>query len=166
MSEADSTIGTTVAFDSRVQAAEFARQVILSTSREFCFFGPIIEPVLFDHNDLLDHFSSLARRHPNTLIRFVITNSRDNARYNPKLIALAQKMSSKIKIHLASRRDQKRDDLFLLNATNAYLYCPISQSFTGRAELKPSAEAKTLKAEFESIWAESTPDINTRRLYI
>lgn len=166
MADKSVTIEHTHAFDSRSLAADFTQQLFDHAEREICFFGPRIDPFLFEQPAVIQRISEIARRHPNTLIRFLINDGRAVTQHNPRLLALAQTLSSKIKIHQCSKQDAKKNHQFLLVDNSGYLYCPIAEQYTGRVALHEPLEVKNFKASFEEMWAESTPDINSRRLYI
>lgn len=155
-----------VAFDSREQAASLALELINSAGREICFFGPQLDPVLFDHDSVIEALSQFARRSDRTQIRFVVFDTRNNIAQSHRLLPLAQRLTSKIKIHIASRKHQSLRQMFMLIDTNAYLYCPNSDRYQGRVATDAAASVRELQQDFNDFWNHSTADINSRRLHI
>lgn len=153
-------------FDSRDHAAQVALELIKHARQEICFFGPLIDPVLFDNELVIEQLSEFARRSPRSKIRFVVADTRKNIAQSHRFIPLAQRLTSKIDIHIASKKHQKLRSMFMLVDSNAYLYCPNAERYHGRAELAALAEVRDRQQNFDEIWSHSKQDINTRRLNI
>jgi hypothetical protein len=166
MTEETAPIEQTQTFDSRSLTADFTQQLFEQAERDICFFGPRLDPYLFEQQTVIQRISEIARRHPKTLIRFLIHDGRAIAQHNPRLLSLIQSLSSKIKVHQCSKQDAKKSFQFLLAVNSGYLYCPIAEHYKGRVAFHDPLEVKNFRANFEDMWAESTPDINSRRLYI
>lgn len=166
MSEQIPTNDNTVAFDSRDQAAQLALDLIKQAKHEICFFGPLIDPVLLDNDEVIAELSEFARRSARTKVRLVVFDTRKNIAQSHRLIPLAQKLTSKIEIHIASRKHQELRNMFMLIDTNAYLYCPNSERYVGRASSHAPADVHDMQQSFDEIWNHSKQDINTRRLHI
>ncbi len=155
-----------IAFDSRDQAASLALELIAEARQEICFFGPTIDKVLLDNDAVIEKLSEFARRSPRTSIRIVVFDTRTNVSESHRLLPLAQKLTSKIKIHIASKKHRDSRHQYLLIDTNAYLYCPNAERYQGRAEKHAPAIVREYQQEFEELWNHSQPDINSRRLHI
>lgn len=155
-----------IAFDSREQAAQLALELIQSARREICFFGPKIDPVLFDNEAVIDSLSEFSRRSPRTQIRIVAIDTHKNVVNSHQLLPLAQKLTSSIKIHLADRKHRDLRQQFLLIDDTAYLFSPNAERYKGRVEKYAPAVVKEMQQDFEQIWNQSKPDRNTRRLHI
>lgn len=166
MSEQIPTNDNTVAFDSRDQAAQLALDLIKQAKHEICFFGPLIDPVLLDNDEVIAELSEFARRSARTKVRLVVFDTRKNIAQSHRLIPLAQKLTSKIEIHIASRKHQELRNMFMLIDTNAYLYCPNAERYMGRASSHAPADVRDMQQSFDEIWNHSKQDINTRRLHI
>ncbi|MEC9313383.1 MAG: hypothetical protein VYB22_00740, partial [Pseudomonadota bacterium] len=69
---------TLLRFDSRDQAAKLALELINQARHEICFFGPLIDPVLFDNESAYEALSEFARRSPRTRIRIVVMDTQKN----------------------------------------------------------------------------------------
>lgn len=166
MSEQIPTDDNHFTFDSRDQAAQLALALIEAAHQEICFFGPIIDPVLLDNDAVIDQLSEFARRSPRTQIRIVVQDTRKNVIDSHRLLPLAQKLTSSIKIHIASDKHRDLQQQMLLVDTKAYLFCPNAERYQGRAEKYAPAAVRDFQQQFEEIWNHSRPDINSRRLHL
>ncbi|WP_438970058.1 hypothetical protein [Methylophaga sp.] len=155
-----------VTFDSRDQAAAIALDLIKQARHEICFFGPLIDPVLLDNEAVIEQLSEFARRSARTRIRIVVFDTRKNISQSHRLIPLAQRLTSKIEIHIASPKHQKSHSMFLLVDTEAYMHFPNAERYVGRAENQALAEVRDKQQNFDEIWNQSKQDINSRRLHI
>jgi hypothetical protein len=151
-------------FDSREQAKELALQLVQQARREICFFGDNIDPVLFDHADILEILSEFARRSERTTIKFVIHSSKKNLQDSHGFIPLAQRLTSSIHVHTTDQQHHDLKQMFLTIDDDAYLYCKNHEVYTGRACFNDRQEVRTLKQSFSEMWNHSVNDINTRRL--
>ncbi len=155
---------TLLRFDSRDQAAKLALELINQARHEICFFGPLIDPVLFDNDSAAQALSEFARRSPRTRIRIVVLDTQKNVISSHRLLPLAQKLTSSIEIHLAGNKHRELRQQYLLVDGRSYLFCPLAERYEGRVEMQAPAAVKEMQQEFEEIWNQSKPDINTRRL--
>lgn len=155
---------TLLRFDSRDQAAKLALELINRARHEICFFGPLIDPVLFDNESAYEALSEFARRSPRTRIRIVVLDTQKNVVNSHRLLPLAQKLTSSIEIHIAANKHHDLRQQFMLVDGRSYLFCPVAERYQGRAELNAPAAVKEMQKEFEEIWNQSKPDINSRRL--
>lgn len=166
MTETIPTDNTVMTFDSRDQAVLLAEQLFDSAHQEICFFGPTIDPVLFDNDSIISKLSEFARRSQRTRLRLVVHDTQRNVVDSHRLLPLAQKLTSHIQIHLSHPKYQDQRSLFIVVDQQSYLYCPNSERYQGRAELQPSAYARELQKQFEEFWNHSRPDTNSRRLHL
>ena len=153
-------------FDDRDHAYQTALALIKQATRQICFFGASLDPILFDQAEMIALLSRFARRHPQTQIRFVVHSTAKNVADSHRLITLAQRLSSSVHIHISNEQDQTLQHMFLLTDNNGYLYCHNNQSYHGHASFNAPAEVKNLQREFDQLWTGSHPDIHTRRLHL
>jgi hypothetical protein len=153
-----------VTFDSREQAGQLALALIEQARQEICFFGPIIDPVLLGSDTAVAKLSEFVRRSSRTFLRIVVHDTRKNVIDSHRLLPLAQKLTSSIKIQIAGRKHQDLRQQFMLIDGKAYLYCPVADYYQGRVERYAPAKVKVMQQDFEDIWNHSKPDINVRWL--
>lgn len=166
MTDAIPTDTRVMTFDSRDQAALLTAELIETARQEICFFGPIIDPVLFDNDAVSSQLSEFARRSQRTRLRFLVHDTQRNVLDSHRLLPLAQRLTSHIQIHTTHPKHQDQRSLFLLIDRRAYLYCPNAERYQGRAEMQPAAFARDLQQQFDELWNHSRPDTNTRRLHL
>lgn len=168
MTDQQSTDNTNelIRFDSRVEAAEIALQLIRQAKREICFFGANIDPVLFDQPELIDCISEFARRSDKTSVKFVVHSSQVNVQSGHRFLPLLQRLTSSIHVHTSAKQHQKLSQMFLIVDQSGYLYCQNYQRYIGKASFHDPLEARSLKQTFDDIWDHSTVDVGTRRLHL
>lgn len=164
MTDTIPTDTTVTSFDSRDQAASLAADLIASARQEICFFGPIIDPVLLDNDNVIAKLSEFARRSQRTRVRILVHDTHKNVIDSHRLLPLAQRLTSHIQIHTTHPKHQDQRNLFLLIDHKAYLYCPNSERYQGRTEHDITAFARDLQHQFDELWNHSRPDVNSRRL--
>lgn len=166
MTDVIPTDSKVMTFDSRDQAATLASELIDTARQEICFFGPVIDPVLFDNDVAISKLSEFARRSQRTRLRILVHDTQRNVIDSHRLLPLAQRLTSHIQIHTTHPKHQAQRSLFMLVDRRAYLYCPNAERYQGRAEIQAAAFARDLQQQFEELWNHSRPDINTRRLHL
>ena len=153
-----------IRFDGQQEFQTLAKQLLAKARRQICFFGSTLDSVLFDNTESLDIISEFARRSDKTSLKIVIHSSQQNVAHGHRLIALAQRLSSSIKIHNTAKQHQDLKQLFLIIDDSSYLFSPYSDRYQGRANYHDLAEVRLLQQTFDSIWELSSPDITLRRL--
>lgn len=166
MTETIPTDNRIMTFDSRDQAVSLTEQLVESARQEICFFGPNIDPVLFDNESVIRKLSDFSRRSQRTRLRLVVHDTQRNVIDSHRLLPLAQKLTSHIQIHLSHQKYQDQRSLFIVVDQQSYLYCPNSERYQGRAELQPCGYARELQKQFDKFWNQSRPDTNSRRLHL
>jgi len=166
MTEQLPTDDNAIAFDSRDHAEQLALELIQQARQEICFFGPLIDPVLLDNDSVIEHLSEFSRRSARSKIRIVVFDTRKNIAQSHRLIPLAQRLTSKIEIHIANTKHQQLRNLFMLIDNHAYLYCPNAERYQGRVAKYAPATVRDMQQNFDEIWNQSKQDNNTRRLHL
>lgn len=155
-----------IQFDSRSEAQSLALQLCQQATREICFFGNNIDPILFDNPAFIEAISEFARRNKHTQVKFVVHDTRQNTAEGHRLISLAQRLTSHIHIRNTAEKQQDLTQIFMLVDQNAYLYCPNYVRHQGRASFDAPIDVRNFKKTFDDLWDRSTVDSNIRRLGI
>lgn len=156
----------TILFDSREHCRSLVLELLQRAKRQICFFGPMLDAVLLDDPSIIELLSDFVRSNDKTRIKLLIHSSQKNVANGHRLLHLAQKLTSSIKIHTTSKQFQDLTTLFLLVDDKAYLYCPHSERYQGRMSLDNMAEARQLQQNFDMMWQQSVPDVSLRRLHL
>lgn len=110
----------------------------------------------------------LARQHPKTLIRILVQDTTMAVKNGHCLIRLAQHLSSSVLIHNPSRDDKNERINFMLvdNKGVYYRAASLRKSYKAIADFNAPHRAKLLLDNFDTVWQQSKPDTQTRRLYV
>ncbi len=110
----------------------------------------------------------LAKRHPQTKIRILTQDSSQAVRSGHRLIKLAQTITSSVFIHKPSFQYENEKCGFIVADKLGFLYRTNANSRNYKASVNfmSPKRAKRLTDFFTEIWEQSSPDIQTRRLYV
>jgi hypothetical protein len=166
MSESIPTDDQSIPFDSREYASQYTIELIESARQEICFFGPELYSVLFNNQIVIDKLIAFINQSQRCGIRFLVHGTQQTTAQRHLLIPLAQRLSSKIQIHIADKQDQKSRYMYLLIDNKAFLYCPNSVRYEGIVDFDAVRQVSNRKKDFEDMWSRSQFDLNTRRLQL
>ena len=143
------------------------REVVESAEDNIAIFSQNLEPLLYNHLDLCERFSILARKHRNSGIRIIVQNTRSAVADGHCLVHLAQKLSSYVQIRTPTTPELQRFEQSWIIA-DRHSICEISnpQRWEGQLILHNRLHVKTQLEFFDHAWENSEPDIHTRRLSI
>jgi len=110
----------------------------------------------------------LARKHPNTRIRILVQDSRKAAQDSHCLIRLGQNLTSSVFIHTPSREFKNEKSSFMVVDKLGLLYRVTgnNQNYKASVNFMSPMRAGKLSDFFNEAWEHSTPDIQTRRIYM
>ncbi len=166
MSENIPTDDQTIPFDSREYASQYTIELIESARQEICFFGPELDSVLFNNQIVIDKLIAFINQSQRCGIRFLVHSTKYTSSQRHLLIPLAQRLSSKIQIHIADKQDQKSRYMYLLIDNKAFLYCPNANRYKGIVDFDAAGQVSNRKKDFDDMWSKSEFDLNTRRLQL
>lgn len=151
--------------DNRQQAVAACLQLIQQARREICFLAPGLDKHLLDNEEAITALSAFARDSRFSKVRILVHSTRDAISHSHQLLPLAQRLSSHISVHECAREDQDQLHLCLLVDDNAILFCSDPLRYHGYIA-EDRAQHQQLKQQFETLWARSHPDPQSRRLHI
>jgi len=158
--------------EAHIDTAEKNKSVAISLAGQACnsidIFTQYMDAALYDNTEFERSVFNLAKKHPTTKIRILAQNTKKSVQNGHCLIRLAQSISSSVFINNPSReyKDKKCaflvvDKLGILYRTNAN-----SQNYKAITNFMSPQRAGELSDFFNEIWEHSTPDMQTRRVYI
>jgi predicted GNAT family N-acyltransferase len=111
---------------------------------------------------------NLARKHPNSRIRILTNDSRKSVQNGHCLVRLAQNLTSSVFIHNPARQHQHEQCAFLVVDKVGLLYrvTATSRNYKASVNFKSPQRAGKLVDFFNEVWEHSTPDMQTRRIYM
>ncbi len=138
---------------------EQARREVLIASYD-------LESAILDHEDVVDALSRLARGHRLSEVRILLQSPDRALRHGHRLVTLAQRLSSHIKIHRPGEEHKGLAEAFIVVDGIGYIKRQQADRFEGIASFKAPIEARDLRAAFNTMWERSEPEIQLRRMQL
>lgn len=148
------------------EIAAICAQMGAQARRELLLHDPLLEPALYDQWPFLEAVRQLALQRPALCVRILIFDPKAVNQRGHRLVELARRLSSRIAIQRVADEDQERLDAFLVIDATGYVHRPLAERMEAVADYCNPVFARRLVAEFEALWARSTPDLELRRLLI
>jgi len=167
----DYKLGETEA-EVEVSTAEENRNAAISLVKQasHCIdiFSRDLDAEIYDNKEFERALFELARKHPNTRIRILVQDSRKAAQNGHCLIRLAQSLTSSVFIHTPSRQHRDEPCAFLVVDKLGLLYrvTTADRNYKASVNFMSPRRAGKLSEYFDEVWEHSTPDIQTRRIYM
>ena len=155
-----------------ISTAEENRDAAISLVRQASYsidiFSQDLDAEIYNNKDFEKALFELARKHPNTRIRILVQDSRKAVQDGHCLIRLAQFLTSSIFIHTPSRqhRDEQRAFLIVDKLGMLYRATAVDRNYKASVHFRSPRRAGKLTDYFDEMWEHSTPDIQTRRIYM
>lgn len=153
--------------NSRQDCFDAVHHLIQSAQQHIAIFSQQLEPLLYNHAEICDMISALARKNRHSTIRILSLGTQSAASDGHCLINLAQRLSSSIQIRIPTTPELKRFSESWLIVDN-HSICQINNPdrYEGSAIENNRLHVKTQLEYFDHAWENSQPDRNTRRLHI
>lgn len=131
-------------------------------------FTQDLDPEIYNNNEFEQSVFNLARRHPNTRIRILLQDTRKAAQNGHCLIRLAQNLTSSVFINTPSREYNNEQCAFLVVDKLGLLFriSAANKNYKASVNFMSPRRAKKLCDFFNEAWEHSTPDVQTRRIYM
>ncbi len=131
-------------------------------------FTQDLDSAIYNNPEFEQSIFNLARRHPNTRIRILVKDSRKAAQNGHCLIRQAQKLTSSVFIHNPSHEYRDEQCAFMVVDKLGLLYrsSATNESYKANVNFMSPMRAGKLTDFFNDAWAHSTPDVQTRRIYM
>ena len=155
-----------------ISTAEENRDAAISLVQQASYsidiFSQDLDAEIYNNKDFEKALFELARKHPNTRIRILVQDSRKAVQDGHCLIRLAQSLTSSIFIHTPSRqhRDEQRAFLIVDKLGMLYRATAADRNYKASVHFRSPRRAGKLTDYFDEVWEHSTPDIQTRRIYM
>ena len=161
------TLGEDEAYLEPTTAVE-NREIVLAMAgqarRNLYLFTRDLDPPLYDNAAFADALSALARGSERAHVHVLVQDSARAAKDGHRVVELAQRLSSKVRIHRPSREYADLRETFLVADELGYLYRTVADRYEAQASFRDRKRARELTRYFEEIWQRSEPDPQLRRL--
>ncbi len=152
--------------DTLAENKKFAIELIEQAHYSIDIFTQDMDDAIYNNKKIETIIFKLAKRHPGTNIRILVQNSTKAAQNGHCLIRLAQSLSSSVFIHNPAREHMNEQCAFLIVDKTKSMYRLSANNYNARINIMSPQPARKLADFFNDIWQHSTPDIQTRRIYI
>ena len=155
-----------------IETVEENKSAVLSLARQanhsIDIFTRDMELAVYNNKEFEQSIFNLAKRHPNTKIRILTQDSTKAVRNGHRLIKLAQSITSSVFINNPSREHRDEQCAFLVVDNLGLLYRVKANNRNYKASINfmSPQRAGKLTDFFNEAWEHSTPDIQTRRIYM
>lgn len=142
-----------------LELAQQARHEILIASYDF-------DSRIYSNEAFVDALSAFIRSHRNAHVHILVWKSEQAVKHGHRLVNLAQRLTSGIKIHEPDRVDAEFIESYMVVDGTAYFRRPLADRFEGLASLHSHLIARNLKEQFHAMWERSTSSSEFRSLRI
>ncbi len=146
----------------RIAALALARQA----RRSLNIVSRDLDAPVYDDADFCAAVSELARSSRYALIQILVQNSEPALKNGHRLIEIAQRLSSFIKIRKIHPRDAQYNQAYLIADASGILHRQKADLYEGTVSFHDPLRCKEREAEFMTLWEHAEPDPNLRRLHI
>ena len=131
-------------------------------------FTQDMDATIYNNANFEHSIFELARKHPHTRIRILAQDTRKATQNGHCLIRLAQNLTSSVFIHTPSREFKEEQSAFMVVDKQGLLYrvTANNQNYKANVNFMSPRRAGKLSDFFNEVWEQSTPDIQTRRIYM
>ncbi len=156
-----------ITLTNKLDCSDAIQDIIHSAQQNIAIFSQQLEPLLYNHQDICDAISSLARKSRYSRIRIIALKTQSSASEGHCLINLSQRLPSSIQIRVPVTQELQRFSESWLIADN-HSICQISNPdrYEGSLIKNNRLHVKDKLDFFDHAWENSQPDQNTRRLNI
>lgn len=164
LGETDAEVQVDTAEENKNAAISLVKQAHYSID----IFTQDMDTEIYNDKEFEQSIFNLAKKHPNTRIRVLVKDSTKAAQNGHCLIRLAQNLTSSVFIHNPSDDHKKERSSFMVVDKLGLLYrvSTIDKNYKGNVNFMSPRRAGKLVEFFNEAWDHSTPDIQTRRIYM
>ena len=132
------------------------------TKRQLWLLSHSLEHAIFDHEDIHNALSTLARSSNRVDIRLLIVDSRPIVSRGHRLLELQRRLSSTIKIKKVSAKPEEIEHYFLVCDGIAALHLTKSDDEKSWADYRNKPLAEDYQTQFDNLWQHAINDPNLR----
>lgn len=155
-----------------IDTVEENKSVAISLAKNAChsidIFTQDMDAEIYDNSEFEQCIFNLAKKHPTTKIRILVQDTGRSVQNGHRLIRLAQDITSSVFIHNPSAEYKDEQCAFLVVDKQGVLYRvnANNRNYKARASFMSPQRASKLTDFFNEVWQHSSPDMQTRRIYI
>lgn len=135
-----------------------------SAVRNVCILSPALDHAAFDNEPLAEALSTLARRTRSSEVRILVSDTRKIVGQGHRLLRLARRASSAIKIRRLIEHPEWRGETIVIRDSSGVLYLPGGSEHEGFYEPDSRASTQAHLDLFNDLWRYSVEDPDLREL--
>ena len=148
--------------DNRIAALALARQA----ERSLRIFTRDLEATVYNTLDFVEAVTKLATLSQYSMIHILIQDSTNVVKNGHRLVDLAYRLSSKIKLRKPCDEYRNYNEAFLIVDETGLMHKKLADRYEGMVNFNDSLEARNLAKFFDEVWEKSDPDPELRRLHL
>ena len=148
--------------DNRIAALALAQQA----QRSIRIFTRDLETLVYNTQDFIEAVTRLATFGQYSLIHILIQDSTHVVKNGHRLVELAYRLSSKIKLRKPCYEYRNYNEAFLVADEDGLIHRRLADRYEGTASFHNPMEARNLAKFFDEVWEKSEPDPELRRLHL
>jgi hypothetical protein len=138
-------------------------KIVQQTRRDCLIFSRKLNPKLFNHENIHDAFSKLARSSNLAQIKILVADPTALVECNHQLLQLSQRLPSKIRIQKIQFEPEKDYEFIIADKDKLWLQHS-EDTYTGFANFDAKPEVKRFTTEFNDLWKNSDESPYLRQL--
>jgi hypothetical protein len=154
----------------QIETAEDYKNAAISLMKQarhsIDIFTRDLEAEIFNHKEIEQSVFNLAKKHPDTHTRILLRDSATSVKNGHCLIRLAQQLTSSVFIHAPSEKYKDELCAFVVVDQTGLIYRISDRSYKASFSINHPQRAAKLAGFFNEVWEHSSPDCQTRRLYV
>lgn len=157
-----------VHIDTVEENKSIAISLVRQAHQSIDIFTQDLDAEIYNNKAFEQSVFKLAKKHPNTRIRILVQNSRKSIQNGHCLIRLAQNLTSSVFIHNPSREYKDEQCAFMVVDRLGLMYRVTvnNRNYKTSVNFMSPQRAGKLVEFFNEVWKHSTPDVQTRRIYM
>ncbi len=155
---------TSSTFTTAAEIEEAYVHLIQSCRRSLCLFTHDLEPRWLGSEPVVDAIKTFALSGTRVEVRITAFDISAAVSDGHRLLDLARRLSSRVKIKIPDQRHRDRIDAFGIADEHGAMRRPLASRFDGVLALDDGRRARELQADFDEVWALASSDPNLRAL--
>lgn len=145
-----------------------ALSLVKQALKSIDIFTQDLDAEMFNNKQFEQSIFALAKKHPSTQIRILVQHSTKAVQNGHCLIRLAQNLTSSVFIHKPSREYKNEKCAFMVVDRLGLMYRSnaSNRNYKANVNFMSPHRAGKLVDFFNEVWEQSTPDTQTRRIYM
>ncbi|HET8729525.1 MAG TPA: hypothetical protein VFM34_00230 [Moraxellaceae bacterium] len=146
---------TFLRLDGPDQFARATHALVSQTRRELCILSPDFEPDRYNNDDFADQLSAFARRSRYSDARILIGDPTIAVRWGHKVVALARRMPSRLRIRQLAEEDVEPQESWMVADDISLLRRDSMDGFAGSLSARAIPHAQRASNRFTELWERS-----------